>query len=56
MFALAIGNLVLDNLSVLVLGLASIIFLASFLYVSFNNDTKGMMSWIFHSNNQSIDQ
>ena len=54
MFALIVGNLVLDNLSALVLGSVSIIFLGSFLFVSMNNDNKGMMRWIFNSNNHSV--
>ena len=56
MLALTIGNLVLDNLSLLALGSVSIVFIASFLFVSVKNDTNGMMSWIFHSNNESIDE
>ena len=56
MFAFAVGNLVLDNISALVLGLASLIFVGSFLFVSITNDNKGMMRWIFNSNDQPPDQ
>ena len=56
MFAFTVGNLVLDDISALVLGLASLIFIGSFLFVSIANDNKGMMSWIFNSNDQTPDQ
>lgn len=56
MFAFAVGNLVLDNISALVLGLASLIFIGSFLFVSITNDNTGMMRWIFNSNDQPSDQ
>ena len=56
MFAFAVGNLVLDNISALVLGSASLIFIGSFLFVSITNDNKGMMSWFFTSNDQPPDQ
>ena len=56
MFAFAVVNLVLDNISALVLGLASLIFIGSFLFVSITNDNTGMMRWIFNSNDQPSDQ
>ena len=56
MFSFIVGNLVLDNFSALVLGLASLIFIGSFLFVSMTNDNKGMMRWIFNSNDQPPDQ
>ena len=56
MLAFAVGNLVLDNISALVLGLASLIFIGSFLFVSITNDNKGMLRWIFNSNDQPPDQ
>ena len=52
MLALVIGNLVLNNLSALAMGLFSIVFLGSFLVVSVKNDNKGMMKWIFYNSNQ----
>jgi len=51
-FALVIGNLVLNNLSALAMGSVSIVFLGSFLVVSVKNDNKGMMKWIFYNSNQ----
>ena len=50
--ALVIGNLVLNNLSALVMGSVSIVFLGSFLVVSVKNDNEGMMKWIFYNSNQ----
>ena len=50
--ALVIGNLVLNNLSALVMGSVSIIFLGSFLVVSIKNDNEGMIKWIFYNSNQ----
>jgi hypothetical protein len=52
MLALVIGNLVLNNLSALAMGSASIVFLGSFLVVSVKNDNKGMMKWISYNSNQ----
>ena len=53
MLALTVGNLALSNLSVFALGMASVVFLCSFLLVSIKNDNRGMMRWIFEKNNIS---
>ena len=51
MLALTVGNLALSNLSIVALGIASVVFLCSFFLVSIKNDNRGMMRWIFEKKN-----
>ena len=47
MFALTLGNLELSNASAATLSLVSLLFLASFIFVSVKNDNEGLMRWMF---------
>ena len=44
---LSFGNLEISELSAAVLITVSLVFLVSFGIVSFKNDSKGMMKWMF---------
>ncbi|WP_413403739.1 MULTISPECIES: hypothetical protein [unclassified Synechococcus] len=47
MTTLSFGNLEISELSAAVLITVSLVFLVSFGIVSFKNDSKGMMKWMF---------
>ena len=55
MFALTLGNLELSNASATVLSLVSLLFLASFIFVSFKNDNEGLMKWMFDDPRRASD-
>ena len=55
MLALTLGNLELSNVSAAVLSLVSLLFLASFIFVSVKNDNEGLMKWMFNDPSRSRD-
>ena len=55
MFALTLGNLELSNASAAVLSVVSLLFLASFIFVSIKNDNEGLMKWMFDDPSRARD-
>ena len=55
MFALTLGNLELSNASAAVLSVVSLLFLASFIFVSVKNDNEGSMKWMFDDPSRARD-
>ena len=55
MLALTLGNLELSNVSAAVLSLFSLLFVASFIFVSVKNDNEGLMKWMFNDPSRSVD-
>ena len=51
-----IGNLVLDRVTALILGFATILFLGSFVFIARNNDMKGALMSLLPKRNQNWKQ